>query len=187
MMKVKSVSRHSSTINRRLLFFYGAMVVLLVIYLALPSAISNLGEEGFAYPAGDTAGKPLPDPGLQAEDKVDDDGAGFLVNTPYCHIPDLDPYHSSVKRIIEKNLKPVKCDVERAFVTYTLGTTLYTHRPAWNKLHKAVVSCCYKSVHRKNNLKSDDAYQYVFFPFILQITFSIARNCIFIITIHEQV
>ncbi|XP_045112884.1 uncharacterized protein LOC123505533 isoform X2 [Portunus trituberculatus] len=67
---------------------------------------------------------------------------GFLVHSPSCSIPDLDPMHYTVKRFVSKP-KPIICGKPPAF-TSARGSTLYLHRDIL-RLHFTALERIYKT------------------------------------------
>ncbi|XP_063864808.1 uncharacterized protein LOC135102972 isoform X2 [Scylla paramamosain] len=76
---------------------------------------------------------------------------GFLVHSPSCSIPDLDPLHYTIKRFVSKP-KPIICGKPPAF-TSARGSTLYLHLDIL-RLHFPALEKTYKSILVTEKLKT---------------------------------
>ena len=83
---------------------------------------------------------------------------GFVVNTPGCKIPDVDPFDATVKKFIHF-LKPLVCNATSA-ITYIDGNNLRINRTALRNGYKDELDYCeYQSIHRPD-VASDRTYKY---------------------------
>lgn len=71
-------------------------------------------------------------------------GQGYLVWSPNCRIPDVDPFHPSIRRFVKK-VEPIKCLHEKP-LTYTKGYNLILDEKLTRRYTK--LSCCYSEVKR---------------------------------------
>ena len=75
--------------------------------------------------------------------------SGYVVDTPTCKIPDLNPFDRSIKQFI-KRPKPIICDKRGSLVRTTGNYRLavdWKVAPAY-KASRDNLNCCYKSIHR---------------------------------------
>ncbi|CAC5418111.1 unnamed protein product [Mytilus coruscus] len=71
----------------------------------------------------------------------------FLVDTENCRIPNVDPFDTSIKHLLNLHSKPYRCD-DRKLVTYIQGNTLYLNQ---TKQSKHLSFCRFKAIYRNGN------------------------------------
>ncbi|KAK2186220.1 hypothetical protein NP493_210g03014 [Ridgeia piscesae] len=84
----------------------------------------------------------------------------YLVDTPGCKIPAIDPFDKSVSHLIDFNPKPVLCDALPA-ITYTDHNAIRINRTALAIYYADGLDYCeYQSVERIDDRNSDNLYEY---------------------------
>ena len=84
----------------------------------------------------------------------------YLVDTPGCKIPAIDPFDKSVSHLIDFNPKPVLCDALPA-ITYADHNALRINRTALAIYYADGLDYCeYQSVERIDDRNSDNLYKY---------------------------
>lgn len=106
------------------------------------------------------------------ESNVSDDASynttvkeGYLVWSPYCRIPDIDPMHESIRNLVKK-VDPVTCSNMIPLTTVVNHHLLFNHRVAPQYSQNQKMKCCYKTIWRPVNQnqpekhnKPDDYYE----------------------------
>ncbi|CAH1786914.1 unnamed protein product [Owenia fusiformis] len=78
---------------------------------------------------------------------------GFLVKTPGCSIPDIDPWDHTIQQFIDKNEK-IDCDTNPS-ITYTSENTLKINLDIVQNHYPNFSHCSYYGIYRTDN---DNAY-----------------------------
>ncbi|XP_074650552.1 uncharacterized protein LOC141905547 [Tubulanus polymorphus] len=87
---------------------------------------------------------------------------GFLVNTPGCKIPDIDPFDRSISRHIMKT-DPMKCETDPP-ITYVDGAWLRFNWTATLNYNSTLHHCFVESIIRGGDEMSDNMFQYELDP-----------------------
>lgn len=72
---------------------------------------------------------------------------GYLVWSPSCRIPDIDPYHESVRTLIKK-VNPVKCSQLPPLTRISNDKLIYDNKISPKYANKQKMSCCYQNIQR---------------------------------------
>ncbi len=85
--------------------------------------------------------------------------AGFLVNTPGCQIPDVDPFDTTVRHLISRT-SPISCNATPA-MTYIDRDYLRINITALQLYYGGdLENCLYQNILRPEEQLSDDLYKY---------------------------
>ncbi|KAK2170547.1 hypothetical protein LSH36_2g08008 [Paralvinella palmiformis] len=102
-----------------------------------------------------TANGPIPDPFGYGEPAT-----RFIVDTPGCTIPDIDPFDPSLRKIVFPG-KPLICTTKPS-LTYTIEGSLYINKTALRLHYDDVLDRCqYEGIVRPAEAKSDNVYKYL--------------------------
>ena len=85
--------------------------------------------------------------------------AQFLVNTPGCKIPDLDPFDASIRQLVMVKSKEIHCNATPA-ITFVDGDFLRINRTALKLYYEEdLENCLYQTILRSTE-NTDDRYSY---------------------------
>ena len=86
--------------------------------------------------------------------------ARYLVDTPGCRIPDIDPFDDSICNLIDLNPAIIKCNASAA-ITYTDHNALRINLTASKLYHGDGLDYCeYHSIKRIDDQNSDNLFEY---------------------------
>ncbi|XP_075220749.1 uncharacterized protein LOC142324042 [Lycorma delicatula] len=72
---------------------------------------------------------------------------GYLVWSPSCRIPDIDPYHESIRSLVKK-VSAVKCSQLPPLTRISNDKLIYDDKIAPKYADKQKITCCYQNIKR---------------------------------------
>ncbi|CAH1778096.1 unnamed protein product [Owenia fusiformis] len=83
--------------------------------------------------------------------------SGFLVNTPGCKIPDINPFDTSIRHLVTHDT--LECDGAKS-LTFTEGSLLKINRSLLETTYFNFSHCSYQAIQRDGNNETDRLFRY---------------------------